>query len=123
MTKAAICKPALRLITLLSAVMLLSDPGRATTAVMLTDKGLITSSRLILSGDVRSIATRRDPDNQVIYTYVKMQASGVLKGDVRGDHLVRKQPGGTAGEGSTVTFGAPRALPSHREDRAKCRRP
>jgi hypothetical protein len=38
MTKAAICKPLLHVIALLTAVMLLSDLSAATAAVLLTDR-------------------------------------------------------------------------------------
>src|SRR5207249_2449677 len=105
--KCLISRPAIKALTLLFAVLFLVKSTTATTAILLTDEQLITSSRIILLGDVRSIKTQWDLNHQNINTYVKVQVSSVLKGHLVGEQIVFKQLGGTVGENATVIFGAP----------------
>src|SRR5215211_637632 len=105
--KGLLAKPALQAFIILLAVLSLVNTGTATTAIMLSDEELVTSSRVILLGDVVSIKTQWDTSHNNINTYVKVKVSKILKGQLQNEHIVFKQLGGTVGEDSTVIFGAP----------------
>jgi hypothetical protein len=92
---------------LLVAACFLVESASATTAILLTDEQLITSSRVILLGDVRSVKAQWGPKHENINTYVKVQISSVLKGHLQNEQIVFRQLGGTVGDSSTVIFGAP----------------
>lgn len=100
-------KHALRALGLLVTFWFLPGLSLATTARMLTDEQLITSSRVILLGEVKSIQSQWDTHHQNIFTYVKVEVSNVLKGRLSGRSIVFKQLGGEIGEDVTVIFGAP----------------
>lgn len=91
---------------LLLAVLFTVKTATATTAVLLSDEQLISSSRVIILGDVQSVKAQWDLNN-TINTYVKIKVSQTLKGQLQNDTIVFKQLGGTVGEDSTVIFGAP----------------
>ncbi len=92
----------------------LAAPSMATTAVMLTDEQLITSSRLIVLGDVLSTRSQFDHRQEQIYTYVQLQVVTVLKGRLRSDKLIIKQLGGQVGDEVSLIFGAPEFQPGQR---------
>ena len=66
-------KSAHRALVLLIVVLCAAKASTATTAVLLTDEQLITSSRVILLGDVLSIRAQWDPSHTDINTYVKFR--------------------------------------------------
>ncbi|HYP25476.1 MAG TPA: matrixin family metalloprotease [Blastocatellia bacterium] len=105
--KEFVSKPAVRVFTVILAALFFARSTEATTAVMLTDEELITSSRVILIGEVKSAKARWDSDRQNIYTYVKVRVSEVIKGQVQSERIVFKQLGGAVGDESSVIFGAP----------------
>lgn len=105
--KALLSKTALQAFTVLLAALFLVNTSSATTAIMLSDEELITSSRVILLGDVVSTRAQWDLNHYNINTYVKVKVSRILKGQLQNEHIVFKQLGGTVGEDSTVIFGAP----------------
>ncbi|HKG21444.1 MAG TPA: hypothetical protein VKC34_06060, partial [Blastocatellia bacterium] len=105
--KEFVSRPVVRALTLLLAVAFLAGSTEATTAVMLTDEELITSSRVILTGEVKSSEARWDAGRQNIYTYVKVRVSKIIKGQIRSERIVFKQPGGTVGDESSVIYGTP----------------
>ncbi len=105
--KEFVSKPVVRVFTLILVALFFARSTEATTAVMLTDEELITSSRVILIGEVKSAKARWDPAHQNIYTYVKVRVSEVIKGQVQSERIVFKQLGGTAGDDSSIMFGAP----------------
>src|ERR1051325_3750865 len=105
--KGLLSKPALQAVTILLAVLFLAKTGSATSAIMLSDEELITSSRVIFLGDVVSTKAQWDLNHYNINTYVKVKVSRILKGQLQNEHIVFKQLGGTVGEDSTVIFGAP----------------
>lgn len=88
------------------ALLVLPRVGEATTAAMLTDEQLATSARVILLGDVQSVKAQWDQNHQ-INTYIKVQISAVIKGQLQGSSIVFNQPGGTVGDQSSIIFGAP----------------
>jgi len=105
--KRSISQPVVRAFTLLLAVLFFARMAEATTAVMLTDEELITSSRVILVGEVKSVKARWDDERGNIFTYVKVRVSNVLKGQVQSERIVFKQLGGTVGGESSIVYGAP----------------
>jgi hypothetical protein len=105
--KTLLSKPALQAFTILLATLFLVKTSAATTAIMLSDEDLISSSRVILLGDVVSTKAQWDLNHDNINTYVKVKVSRVLKGQLQNEHIVFKQLGGALGEDATVIFGAP----------------
>src|SRR5215813_7119297 len=105
--KRSILKPVVQAFALLLAVLFTANIGTATTAVMLTDESLIASSRVILIGHVQSVKAQWDADHQTINTYVKVNVTRVLKGQLENQTVVFKQLGGRIGDEATVIFGAP----------------
>ncbi|MFL6278252.1 MAG: matrixin family metalloprotease, partial [Blastocatellia bacterium] len=105
--KHSILKPAAQVFALLLALLFAANIGTATTAVMLTDEELIASSRVILIGDVQSVKAQWDADHQTINTYVKVNVTRLLKGQLQNQTIVFKQLGGRVGDEATVIFGAP----------------
>jgi hypothetical protein len=105
--KRLISRPAIQAITVLIALLIFAKQSTATTAVMLTDELLITSSRVILIGEIQSLKSQWDAGNQNIYTYVKLHVSRTIKGELQSDQIVFKQLGGRVGDDITVIFGAP----------------
>lgn len=95
------------IVTILAFSLLAVSPGRATTAIMLTDEDLITSSRLILLGDVLSVRSQRDQHHQDINTYVRLGVVKVLKGQLRAHQIILKQLGGQVEDEVSIVFGAP----------------
>src|SRR4030095_8928852 len=105
--KNLLSRSCVQILVLFLAVLGLAKPSNATTAVLLSDEQLITSSRVILLGDVVSIKSQWDLNHENINSFVKVRVSKVLKGQLQNDHIVFKQLGGTVGDNSTVIFGAP----------------
>ncbi len=105
--KGLVSRPALQAIAVLIALFIFVKPSAATTAVLLTDEQLAASSRVIVVGEVLSLKSQWDGENQNIYTYVKVHVSRTIKGELKSDQIVFKQLGGRVGESSTVIFGAP----------------
>ncbi|MGA9773761.1 MAG: putative Ig domain-containing protein [Blastocatellia bacterium] len=105
--KRFISRPAVQAFALLLALLFTVKTATATTAVMLSDEQLISSSRVILLGEVQSVKAQWDLNHDTINTYVKIKISQTLKGQLQNDTIVFKQLGGTVGEDSTVIFGAP----------------
>ncbi|MEW6729930.1 MAG: DUF4214 domain-containing protein [Acidobacteriota bacterium] len=106
--KPTLLKSVCQSIILLTTLLFLAKPNMATTAVMLEDEQLIVNSRIILIGEVRYIKPQWDNNHQNIFTYVKIDISQVLKGEVQNSYVVLKQLGGTIDEDSTIIFGTPR---------------
>ncbi len=98
---------ALQVLTLALVVMGIARIGNATTAALLTDEQLITSSRVIMLGEVQSLKAAWNENHEKIYTYVKVQVNEVLKGQLFNQQIVFKQLGGTVGDESTIIFGTP----------------
>ncbi|MBI3650029.1 MAG: matrixin family metalloprotease [Acidobacteria bacterium] len=96
-----------KVLPVLLAVFFFTTKSHATTAILLTDEQLVTSSRVILTGEVQAVKAAFDANQGNIYTYVKIQVAGVLKGHLQNQQIVFKQLGGTVGDHSTVIFGAP----------------
>lgn len=72
------------------------------------DQGsLVASSRVIVTGRVVDMESRWDSIHQTIFTYITIDISEVLKGDVRSHSLVIRQQGGRVGDREVWTIGSP----------------
>src|SRR6266850_2195980 len=98
-------KPVVQSLSLLAIVLFLVRFSSATTATLLSDEQLITSSRVILLGEIKSVKAQWNLNHENIETYVKVKVSTLLKGRIQGEEIVFRQLGGTVGETSTVIFG------------------
>jgi hypothetical protein len=100
-------KRALRAAVVIALLTLFAPSSFATTAIMLTDEQLITSSRVIVIGDIQSVTAQWDSNHEYIHTYVKVSVFKLLKGELQADQLVFKQLGGIVGQDSMTVFGSP----------------
>ena len=91
-----------------------SDTTYATSVVMLSDRDLIVSSRLIVKGVIRTVTPAWDDARQMVWTYVEVECEEVLKGEVRSRTIVLKQLGGDTGEGGVQVLGQPTFLENQR---------
>lgn len=81
-------------------------PGAATTAVAISDRDLVASSRAIVIGEVRGGESQRHGGH--IYTYVAIDVEEALKGPFHeGQEIVLRQLGGTVGDVNATVSGAP----------------
>jgi hypothetical protein len=87
---------------------------KATTAVMLSDRELITGARVILTGRVGEVFSAWDEEHTMIWTYVEIRGDRLLKGNLDGSRVVLKQRGGIAGDTAVKVFGEPEFSPGQR---------
>lgn len=73
----------------------------------LNQLNLAASSRVIVTGRVVDMESRWDSSRQTIFTYITIDISEVLKGDIRSHTLVIKQRGGRVGDREVWTIGSP----------------
>lgn len=103
-----ILKSALQAFSFLAILAFLTQTGMGTTAKLASDRQLILTSRLVVTGNVRSIQAQWDKKRENIYTYITVQVSEVLKGKIRNNIIVVKQAGGIVGDEEIMIDGAPR---------------
>src|SRR4026207_2172115 len=80
----------------------------ATTAVVPRDDEMVVESRAIITGRVVGVSTSVDANTDFVYTYIRLQVSSVLKGEVTEREIVLKELGGETRERGTMIFGMPR---------------
>ena len=80
----------------------------ATTAVVPRDDEMVVESRAIVTGRVVSVSTSVDANSDFVYTYIRLQVTTVLKGEVTEREIVLKELGGETRERGTMIFGMPR---------------
>lgn len=73
----------------------------------LNEINLAASSRVIVTGRVVDMESRWDSSRQTIFTYITIDISEVLKGDIRSRSLVIEQRGGRVGDREVWTIGSP----------------
>lgn len=95
------------IVLVVMALLILGQTARATVSITLTDVLLIESSRVIVIGEVASTSCQWDDAHQRIYTYVKLNVSEILKGNIQGQQIVLKQLGGEVDGTEMVVDGAP----------------
>lgn len=79
----------------------------ATTAIVPSDDDLIIGARSIVVARVVNIASAMNDAKSDIFTYVTLDVSRTLKGQVPLGRVVLKEPGGVAGGIQAVVFGTP----------------
>ncbi|HET9531368.1 MAG TPA: matrixin family metalloprotease, partial [Blastocatellia bacterium] len=96
------------------AILLITLSARATTVVMLSDKDLVVTSRMIVTGEVVSVISAWDDARTMIWTYVEIRRERLLKGEVTSERLVLRQPGGVVGPEGIAVFGQPEFAPGQK---------
>jgi Peptidase family C25/Putative Ig domain/Ig-like domain from next to BRCA1 gene/Matrixin len=79
----------------------------ATTAIVPPDDDLIIGARVIVKGKVLSIQSSLDPQDNRIFTYIKLKGQEVLKGQLTERKIVIKELGGQTGDRLSVVYGNP----------------
>lgn len=85
-----------------------SETALATTAVVPRDEDMVIESRAIVTGRVLGMSTAVDSNTGLVYTYVRLEVNGVLRGNIAEREIVLKELGGETIDHGTVIFGAPR---------------
>lgn len=85
---------------------LLVDSARATTFVLMDDRQLLETSDAVIVGTVIAIESSEGTSG-AIQTYVHVQPSHIIKGNLGRDALVIREPGGTFGDRRAWVYGAP----------------
>ena len=88
--------------------------SRATTAIMLSDREMIISARLILTGTVGNVFSAWDDGHKMIWSYVEIRRDRMLMGRLDESSIVLRQMGGTAGDRAIKVFGEPQFSPGQR---------
>ncbi|MFY9573581.1 MAG: matrixin family metalloprotease [Blastocatellia bacterium] len=98
-----------RLLTLLSCalVVVCGEAAHATTAVVPRDAEMVVESRAILTGQVLGLSTAVDADTELVYTYIRLQVTAVIKGKIAAREVVIKELGGETRDHGTLIFGMP----------------
>jgi hypothetical protein len=95
---------------LLSATICLTwltrNTARGTTFVLMDDQQLLATSAAVVVGTVTAIESG-ESSTGAIQTYVHIQPSRVIKGDIGGEPFVLREPGGSFGERREWVYGAP----------------
>ncbi len=94
------------MLTLLAALQPVSV--RADLAPRWTDRELVGFAKVIVTGKVTRIATRRDTAVDAIYTYVTVELDEVVKGELRRKRITLKQLGGRVGDRTLLVAGQAR---------------
>lgn len=88
-------------------MMALASSAMATTVIVPSDEDMIISSRAIVRGRVRALASAYDEQSGVVSTYVTLRIREVLKGSIEARRIVLKERGGIAGDHGTLIHGVP----------------
>lgn len=85
-----------------------SQAAFATTAVVPRDDEMVVESRAIVTGRVIGVSTSVDAGSDLVYTYIRLEVSSVLKGNITEHEIVLKELGGETRERGTLIFGMPK---------------
>jgi len=80
---------------------------RATTFVLMDERSLLESSHAVLIGTVTAIESAVPEPNGPIYTYVHVQPQRIIKGRLRKEPVVLREPGGSIDARHEWIYGAP----------------
>jgi len=80
----------------------------ATTVVVPRDDEMVVESRAIVTGRVTGLSTAADPNTELVYTYITLEVSSVLKGKITEREIVLKELGGETADRGTMIHGMPR---------------
>ena len=92
---------------MITTVLSLAAKVNATISVPVPDHDLIHQSVAIVMGQIETIESFSDLQENQIYTHITLTIDDVLKGDVSATELTIKQPGGAVGDTHTWIFGSP----------------
>ncbi|MEK6320347.1 MAG: matrixin family metalloprotease [Acidobacteriota bacterium] len=79
----------------------------ATTAIIPRDEEMVVESRAIVTGKVTGLSTGVDANTDLVYTYVQLEVTAVLKGEIAEREIVLKELGGETPEHGTRIYGMP----------------
>jgi hypothetical protein len=88
-------------------VSVLAAPAAPSTVTAMNEATLVRLSAVVVRGEVESMASVEDARG-AIDTWVSIRIEESLKGADRRDRIAVSVPGGTAGDRTSVVFGAPR---------------
>ena len=103
-------KGRLHILSLIGCLLVIaaSETALATTAVVPRDEDMVIESRAIVTGRVLGTSAAVDSNSGLVYTYVRLEVNGVLRGNIAEREIVLKELGGETSDNGTVIFGAPR---------------
>ena len=84
----------LRAVSVIAIVLCYAASAGATTAITPTDRQIINDARAIITGRVIATECGMDSSRNMIYTYVTVRVSEVIKGSITTREVVLKEPGG-----------------------------
>ena len=85
-----------------------SQAALATTAVVPRDDEMVVESRSIVTGRVLGLSTSVDANTDLVYTYIRLEVSTVLKGNITDREIVLKELGGETSDRGTMIYGMPK---------------
>lgn len=85
-----------------------SEAALATTAIVPRDAEMVVESRAIVTGRVIGLTTVADANTELVYTYIRLEVSTVLKGMIDEREIVLKELGGETPDRGTQICGMPR---------------
>ena len=80
---------------------------QATSVIIPSDEEMLVGARAVIRGQVTNVTSGYDEAHHGIFTYVTLNVSEVIKGQVGKGEIVIKEPGGQWGERGSVIFGTP----------------
>src|SRR5262245_5359115 len=80
----------------------------ATTAIIPRDDEMVVESRAIITGRVTGISVAEDANTQLVYTYIRLNVSSVLKGQIADREIILKKHGGEPRDHGTWICGTPK---------------
>lgn len=86
-------------------VLFIFSKVQSTTMFELALEDLATGSEKVVQATVTKIVTKWDKNEEVIYTYIRMNIVDDLIGDDEDNEIIIKQPGGTIGDISLAVEG------------------
>ena len=98
----------LSLLACLAVVFACCEATFATTVIIPRDDELAVESRAIITGKVIGLSTGADATTNLVYTYIRLQVSTVLKGTITEREIVLKELGGETFDRGTQIWGMPR---------------
>jgi matrixin len=98
------------LLTLLACLLVVAscEAAFSTTAIIRRDDEMVVESRAIVTGKVIGLSTGVDANTDLVYTYIRLQVSTVLKGSITEREVVLKELGGETHNRGTQIWGMPR---------------
>src|SRR5438105_1573768 len=108
------CRSFLKVALSLLVLALSTIPAKATSVVMLSDDELIQTSRVIVTGTVKTVFSAWNDEHNIIYTFVEVRPDHFLKGNLNTTRIVLKQLGGTAGASGMRVSGQPQFVRGQR---------